>query len=125
MGTDEFFKFEKLKVWQESRTLVKNVYALINEFPSFEKFALCDQLRRAVVSISSNLAEGSGRMSSKEKIRFIEIAYGSLMEVYCQLILAQDLGYLAETKINEIKPQISKIAVMLSGLRKFHIEVKD
>lgn len=125
MGTDEFFKYEKLKVWQESRTLVKNVYALINEFPSFEKFALCDQLRRAVVSISSNLAEGSGRMSSKEKIRFIEIAYGSLMEVYCQLILAQDLGYLTETKINEIKPQISKIAAMLSGLRKFHIEIKD
>ena len=73
------FSFERLAVWQKSRLLVKNIYAITNGFPEREKFGLTDQLRRAAVSISSNLAEGSGRISVKEKIHFCEISYGSLM----------------------------------------------
>jgi len=88
------YSFEKLNAWQESRQLVVSVYQLLDKFPKFEKYALCDQLRRAIVSVPSNLAEGSGRLSAKEQLRFIEISYGSLMEAYCQLILANDLNYI-------------------------------
>ena len=71
------FSFEKLAVWQEARELVVECYSLVSKFPKEEKYALGDQIRRAVVSIASNIAEGSGRVSLKEKMHFIEIAYGS------------------------------------------------
>lgn len=112
------FSFERLAVWQKSRLLVKKIYALTNEFPEREKFGLSDQLRRAAVSIPSNLAEGSGRMSIKEKIHFCEISYGSLMEVMCQLILSKDLGIISDTSINELRPMIEDIGNMLSAYRR-------
>ena len=79
------FQFEKLRAWQEARKLVKSVYKLLDKFPKHEQYALCDQLRRAVISVPSNLAEGNSRVAIKEQIHFFEIAFGSLMEVYCQL----------------------------------------
>lgn len=78
---------------------------------------MCDQIRRAVVSVSSNLAEGSGRISVKDQLRFYEIAYGSLMETYNQLIIATDLNYLDENRLNDIRLQIDIVAKMLNGLR--------
>lgn len=78
------FSFENLKVYQDARELVKNVYLLQNTFPKEERYALGDQIRRAAVSITANLAEGSGRQSPKEKIHFIEIAFGSMTEVFCE-----------------------------------------
>ena len=84
------YSFEKLKVWNEAKELVVNVYHLLDSFPMFEKFALCDQIRRAIVSVPSNIAEGSGRKSLKEKTHFLEISYGSLMETYNQLLIAID-----------------------------------
>ena len=112
------FSFERLAVWQKSRLLVKNIYANTNGFPEREKFGLTDQLRRAAVSISSNLAEGSGRISVKEKIHFCEISYGSLMEVMCQLILSKDLGLITDATINETRPMIEDIGNMLSAYRR-------
>lgn len=99
------YSFEKLKVWELSRTLVKEVYSLTKKFPDEEKFGLSNQLRRAVVSINSNLAEGSTRNSFKDKARFTEIAYGSLMEVLSQLILSLDLSYVdaEEYRVNRLK----------------------
>ncbi len=85
------FSFDKLEAYTSSRRLVKDVYDLTGKFPNTEKYGLSDQLRRAVISIPSNIAEGSGRSSIKEKIHFIEIAYGSLMEVYCQLQLCHSI----------------------------------
>lgn len=111
------FTFEKLEVWQKSRELVKDVYLLIDDFPSFERYSLAEQLRRAAISIPSNIAEGSGRPSPKERIRFAEIAYGSLMEAYNQLLLACDLGYISEYRIKQIKPKFEEVAKMLSGFR--------
>ena len=114
------YNFEKLEVWHLSRDLVKKVYSLLQEFPSEERYALCDQIRRAVISIPSNIAEGDSRISPKEQMHFIEIAYGSLMEVYCQLCIAVDLCYLREEQ-EELKvalQQINKVSKMLSGLRK-------
>ena len=80
-------------------------------------FALCDQIRRAIISVPSNLAEGSGRISTKEQLHFYEIAYGSLMEAYNQLIIASDLKYIDENNLKGIQPQIDVVARMLNGLR--------
>lgn len=111
------YSFETLKAWQEARKLVVKVYRLLDSFPNFEKYALCDQLRRAIVSVPSNLAEGSGRTSLKEQIRFIEISYGSLMESYNQLIIATDLNYIDIKSLDDLRPDIDNVARMLNGLR--------
>ena len=110
------YSFEKLNVWQEAKKLVVEVYRLIDEFPKFENYALCDQIRRAVVSVPSNIAEGSGRKSLKEKMHFLEISYGSLMETYNQLIIAVDLSYITEESVNTIKPSIDSVAKMINAL---------
>lgn len=116
MGSSKF-SFESLEVYQKCRELVSNVYRVQRRFPQEERYALGDQLRRASVSITANLAEGSGRQSLKEKIHFIEISYGSLMEAFCELQMAADLGYITETQLDELRPQFTDIAKMLSGLR--------
>nr|WP_314754926.1 four helix bundle protein [uncultured Prevotella sp.] len=113
----DYFYYKKLEVYQYSKELVTAVYQLLSLFPQEEKFALCDQLRRAVISIPSNIAEGFGRVSTKEKVHFIEIAYGSLMEVSCQLDIAKDLKYLRESDFITLMQQMEAIARMLSALR--------
>ena len=110
------YSFEKLKVWQEAKKLVVDVYHLLDNFPKFEKYALCDQIRRAIVSVPSNIAEGSGRRSLKEQIHFLEISYGSLMETYNQLRIAIDLTYITEESVEAIKPSIDAVAKMINGL---------
>ena len=115
---DIYFVFEKLDVYQKARKLVKDIYLLLEHFPSYEKYSLCDQIRRAAISVPSNLAEGSGIFSLKERIHFVEISYGSLMEVYCQLTIANDLGYYPAEQFKEFKIRIDEISRMLYGLRK-------
>ena len=110
------YSFEKLKVWQEAKVLVVDVYHLLDNFPKFEKYALCDQIRRAIVSVPSNIAEGSGRRSLKEQIHFLEISYGSLMETYNQLLIAIDLAYITEESVEAIKPSIDAVAKMINAL---------
>lgn len=111
------YAFENLNAWKEARKLVVSVYQLLDGFPRFEKYALCDQIRRSIVSVPSNLAEGSGRISPKEQLHFYEISYGSLMEAYNQLILATDLRYIGEDNLDNLRPQIDTVARMLNGLR--------
>lgn len=113
----EIFSFEDLKVYKVARELVKNVYLLQKTFPKEEQYALGDQVRRAAVSITANLAEGSGRQSIKEKIHFIEIAFGSMTEVFCELQTACDLKYIQEKQLDSLRPQFTEVARMLSGLR--------
>lgn len=115
---DDNYFFERLDVWQHSRELVKRVYRLQKKFPNEERFGLCDQLRRAAISVPSNIAEGTGRISVKETIHFLEIAYGSLMELYCQLQLSVDLEYISSEDFGEIKPLIFSTSKLLSGLRR-------
>lgn len=86
------YPFEKLVAYQEARKLVVLCYKVLRHYPSEERFALCDQIRRAVVSVPSNIAEGITKSSYKEKIHFLEIAYGSLMEIYCQFQVSRDLN---------------------------------
>lgn len=111
------FSFRKLNAYIISKELVKSVYCLASTFPSNEQFAMTSQLRRAVVSIPSNIAEGMGRMSSKEQIHFVEIAYGSLMEVLCQLEIALELQYINEDQFADVELKIIEVARLLSGLR--------
>jgi len=111
------FSFFDLRVYKESKELVKEVYLLLDKFPKVETYALGDQLRRSVTSVPSNIAEGSGRYSFKEKTHFTEIAYGSLTEVLCQLDIAHDLNYINDEEFNTEKERIIIIGKQLSGLR--------
>lgn len=111
------YSFFNLRVYKEAKILVREVYVLLEKFPKTESYALGDQLRRAVVSVPSNIAEGSGRFSIKEKIHFIEIAYGSLTETLCQLDIAHDIGYINDKEFTEEKERVDIIGKQLSGLR--------
>ena len=112
------YSFEKLKVWQQSRTLVKNTYIILSQFPKIEQYALCDQMRRAAISIPSNIAESCGRTSDKEKSHFLDYALGSSMELYCQYTLALDLGYITHETFEALTIEIREISRMISGLKK-------
>ncbi len=112
------YSFEKLEVWQLSRKLVQIIYVITKTFPVDEKFGLISQMRRSVISIISNLAEGSARSSSKDKAHFSQLAFSSLMELLSQLIICCDLNYIKEKEFNEIKPHINEIANKLNALHK-------
>lgn len=110
------YSYKNLEAYKESKELVKQIYELLKKFPREEQFALSDQLRRAVISIPSNIAEGSGRNSQKDQAHFYNIAYGSLMEVLSQLDIACDLGYISQEEFNQLESLINEEAKMLSGL---------
>lgn len=111
--------FRDLEAYKEGKKLVKEVYNLLKKFPKEEQYAMCDQLRRAAISITSNIAEGSGRTSFKEKIHFVEISYGSLMEVLSQMDIAYDLEYINEQEFNNIEIMVENVARPLSGLKNY------
>jgi S23 ribosomal protein. len=96
----------------------------VESFPEIERYGLSSQIRRAIISVPSNIVEGNIKKSNKEKLHFIEIAYGSLMEVYCQIILAHDLEYINEEQLNDIKFGIDKVSMLLSRF-KYSIELKQ
>jgi four helix bundle protein len=110
--------YKELNVWQKSRELVKFIYFLTSKFPKEELFGISSQMRRAVISISSNIAEGSGHSSKKDFIRFLEISYSSTSELETQIILSFDLNYVIEIDLNQGLEKISEIQKMLSGLIK-------
>ena len=109
--------FKDLIVWQKAMALVKAVYALAKRFPVDERYALTDQLRRAVVSIPSNIAEGNGRASSADYAHFLAIARGSLYETMTQLQVAVDLGYI-QCLTPELESLLSEIGRMLGSMLK-------
>lgn len=112
------FNYKDLDLYKAAKDLVLSVYALLRKFPKEEQYALCDQLRRAVISVPSNIAEGSGRTSAKDQAHFFEMAFGSLMEVDCQMEIAHDLGYVALGDQEVVTAQISQVAALLSGMRR-------
>lgn len=111
------FRFEKLEVWNNAVDFAGFVYDATRPFPPDERFGLTSQMRRAAVSISSNVAEGSSRASDVDFARFIEIAYGSLMEVVSQAHVAKRRNFLAQTAFGPLYQQSERLARMLSGLR--------
>ena len=113
----EVFGYRKLIAYQKAKEVVKRTYILQRKFPVEEQYAICNQLRRASVSITSNIAEGINRYSVKEKAHFIEMAYGSLMEVSSQLEIAEDLGYITTEDRMSMDELIKEVARLLSGLQ--------
>ena len=111
--------FRDLDAYKESKVLVKMTYQLLKKFPSEEKYALCEQIRRAVISVTSNIAEGTGRISVREQMHFLEISYGSLMEVLSQMDIALDLGYIDSDDFCKFEQQCNNCAILISGLRSY------
>lgn len=109
------FSFEKLIVWQKARQLSIKIYKSTKHFPSEEKFGITSKMRRASISISSNIAEGTGRRSAKDKARITEMAYVSALELN-QCIPSNALEFLEEDKYLELRKELTKIKAMLDGL---------
>lgn len=108
--------YKNLKVYQIAKVIVKNVYQLMKKFPLEERYALCDQLRRAAISVPSNIVEGLSRTSDKEKHNFLNIAYGSLMETMCQLDISADLGYITNEELKHVEDESVELICMMKGM---------
>ena len=109
--------FRELKVWQEAIEVAKEVYLQSRQFPDFEKYGITSQVTRAVVSIASNIAEGSARSTNKDFCNFLGIALGSAYEVETQLILAKEFGYLSEKSLNDLLDKLHSLEKKLSNLQ--------
>jgi four helix bundle protein len=112
------FGFEKLEVWRKAIEFADVVYTTTRHFPADERFGLTNQMRRAAVSISSNIAEGSGRISRKDFARFVEIATGSLFEVVSQAYIGRNQGFLTDEQFETLYVSAEEQGRMLSGLRR-------
>jgi len=120
---DSDFQYRKLIVWQKAMLFSKVVYELINQFPAAEKYALSDQVRRAAVSVPSNIAEGCGRASNRDYAHFLSIARGSLYETMTQLEMAKELGYMES--IDEVEVLAAEISRMLTTLMKKYVPLSN
>ena len=114
----EVFGYRRLIAYEKAKEVVKHTYKLLKKFPAEERYAMGDQLRRASVSITSNIAEGINRYSVKDKSHFIEMSYGSLMEVSSQFEIAEELGYITAEERLSMDQLIEEVARLLSGLQK-------
>src|ERR1700730_9491309 len=112
------FNFEKLDVWQKAIDFADFIYSATRDFPIEERFGLTNQMRRAAVSISSNIAEGSSRMSQTDFARFIEIGAGSVFEVVSQAFIAKRQDFLSPESFRSLYEDAEELSRMLSGLRK-------
>ena len=121
----EINSYRDLDVWKQSRLLVKNVYQLSKLFPKEEQFGLTNQVRRAAISVPSNIAEGSGRNHSKDSIQFFFIARGSLYEIETQLIIAFDLEYISDSQLHEVLEHIARCKKTIKRLYKLFPKTND
>jgi len=112
------YKYRELIVWQKSIDLVVDIYRTSGKFPPSEMYGLTSQIRRSSISISSNIAEGAGRMKNGDFSRFLNIARGSMNELETQLIIAERLQYISKDDINDLLDKIDEIQRMLTGLQK-------
>ena len=111
------YSYQTLNVYKDAKALVVDVYKLLKQYPAEERYALCDQIRQAAISITSNIAEGMSRYSDKEKVHFLEIAYASMMEVESQLDISVDLEYITKEQFATIAGSINSVGKQLSALR--------
>jgi len=110
------FAFEKLQVWKISKNFVSDIYKITTGFPKEELFGLTSQIRRASISISANLAEGSSRTSPKDQQRFTVLAYSSALEVLNHLIISCELNYISKDELLDLRRKLEKITNMLNAL---------
>jgi four helix bundle protein len=111
--------YSGLLVWQKARVLAKDIYVLTRSFPREETFSLVQQMRRAAVSVLCNIAEGRGRRTRPDYRHFVLMARGSVFELAAQIIIASDVGYVAEETADELGKRTSEIARMLNGLLRY------
>ena len=112
------FSFEKLESWQMARKLAVSIYKVTQKFPDSEKFQLTRQLRKAATSVSSNLAEGSGRITPRDQAHFSVMSYASLMEVLNHLILSMDLEFITNEDLNLLREKIVPLSIKINNLKK-------
>ena len=112
---ENVFRFQKLEIYDLALGIVKDSYALTKTFPTEERFALVSQMNRAVVSVPSNIAEGISRGSRKDQIHFLNISYGSLMELACQSDISYKLGYITDKQRKELSAKINNLAVKINN----------
>lgn len=115
------YSFEKLEVWKESKKLTKIIYQITSRYPENEKFGLTSQLRRASISVCSNLAEGSARITSKDKAHFSTMPYSSLIEVLNQIIISYELDFIDESDYLNFRILIESLSNKINSLRKFQL----
>ena len=115
----QYNDFEDLPIWQDARVVAKEVYKLTQSSVFSRDYGLKDQIQRASVSVVSNIAEGFDYGSNKQFIRFLNIAKGSTSEVRAQLVLAMDIGYISETKLNELKIKLKQLSRQIAGFIKY------
>ncbi len=115
------YSFEKLEVWKESKKLTKIIYQITSRYPENEKFGLTSQLRRASISVCSNLAEGSARITPKDKAHFSTMAYSSLIEVLNQIIISYELDFIDESDYLNFRNLIESLSNKINSLRKFQL----
>jgi S23 ribosomal protein. len=109
--------FKKLDIWIKSVGLVTDIYKLTNTFPSQERFGLISQMRRAAVSVPTNISEGSAKSSDKDFARFLEISFGSLLELETELLISFNLEYVSIEKYNVFQNQIAELQKMITGFK--------
>lgn len=119
------FSFEKLEVWIEAKKLSKEIYLITANFPATEKFGLISQLRRASISIASNIAEGSARKSYKDKAHFSTMAFSSAVEVLNQLIISFELNFISEIDYLRLRKQIESVTNKLNALRNYQADKSE
>ncbi len=110
--------FTDLNAWKEGHKIVLEVHKILFTFPNYEKFGLVDQMRRCVISITSNIAEGFSRQTKKEKAQFLYMALGSLTELQNQLLIARDLEYISNEKFQELAERTILVSKLINGLLK-------
>ncbi|MGE5944210.1 MAG: four helix bundle protein [Flavobacteriales bacterium] len=115
------YSFEKLDVWKESIKLASNIYNYTKAFPDDEKFELTSQMRRCSVSISSNIAEGTSRLTNKDKSNFMTIAYSSALELLNQAIISKELNFISQENYKSIRLEVKSITNKINALRKHFI----
>ncbi len=119
------FSFEKLEVWIEAKDFSKMIYQITSKFPETEKYGLISQLRRASISIASNIAEGSARKTFKDKAHFTTIAFGSSVEVLNQLIISYELNFMSEVDYLDLRKNLESITNKLNSLRNYQLEKSE
>ena len=112
------YSFEKLQVWHDARVMVKKIYLLTQKFPITERYGLTNQMRRAAVGVVSNIAEGAGRTSPKDQAHFYQMAYSGCFELLNQAIISNDLEFIKESDLVDIRKEIEMISNKLNALRK-------
>jgi four helix bundle protein len=125
MNTDYAFPFEKLQTWHAAKDFAKRIYMVAKQFPLVEQYGLASQIKRAAISVMSNIAEGSARISRKDQAHFSQLAYSSLMEVACQLQLAQEMDFVRAEDYGELRKNITELSMKINALRRSQLKARE